>query len=254
MKKQYDKNPLTFALIWIGIYCAVQSLGNMISDRIGIYESANAVLAAVQSVFLLLWLHRYGLMKVFGLKNPTQSGKRMLFYIPLILICTRNLWNGWSMNLKPAELCFHIMLMLSVGFLEELIFRGFLFEAMAKDNLKSAVIVSSITFGLGHILNLFNGRGMNLTEVLIQIVMAVATGFLFVMIYLRSGSLIPCIAAHAFINISTAFASQNGQAMQTDLIQHGLMLLIILVYLLILSKTAPIQRKQKDSSVSEDGI
>ena len=112
MKKQYDKNPLVFALIWIGIYCAVQSLGNMISDRIGIYESANAVLAEAQTVFLLLWLHKYDLMKAFGLNKPTQSGKRMLFYIPLILVCTRNLWNGWSMNLKPAELCFHIVLML----------------------------------------------------------------------------------------------------------------------------------------------
>ena len=108
MKKTYDKNPLTFALIWVGIYCVVQSLGNMISSKIGIYESANAVLAAVQTVFLLLWLHKYDLMKAFGLNKPTQSGKRMLFYIPLVLICSRNLWNGFHMNLEPAELCLNI--------------------------------------------------------------------------------------------------------------------------------------------------
>ena len=248
MKKIYDKNALTFALVWIGIYCVVQSLGNSLSDQIGIYESANAVLALVQAVFLLCWLRKYGLMNVFGLCRPVQSGKRMLCYIPLVLICTRNLWNGFSVNLAPAALCFHIVLMLCVGFLEELIFRGFLFEAMAKTGLKSAILVSSLTFGIGHILNLFNGRGMDLTEVLIQIVMAVAIGFLFVMIYLRCGSLLPCMAAHAVINITSAFQNKEGLTLQTALIQDGILLVLILAYLLILSRTAPVQRKESRRS------
>ena len=243
MKKIYDKSPLAFALIWIGIYCVLQSLGNIISKKIGIYESAGAVFALVQAVYIFLWLRKYGLMKTFGLNRPLQPGKRMLFYIPLILICTRNLWNGLTVNLKPSELCFHIVLMLCVGFLEELLFRGFLFEAMAKDNMKTAVVVSSVTFGIGHIVNLFNGSGMGTAEVIMQIVMAVAVGFLFVTIYLRSGSLIPCIAAHVVINISGAFANENGLTTQTTVIQHGLLLVIILAYLLVLSKTAPAKRK-----------
>lgn len=243
MKKIYDKNPLTFALIWIGIYCVVQSLGNLISDKIGIYESANAVLSLIQTVFLFCWLRRYGLFEAFGLKRPMQPGKRMLFYLPLVLICSRNLWNGVAVNLDSTGLCCHIVLMICVGFLEELIFRGFLFEAMAKSNLKSAVLVSSLTFGLGHIVNLFNGRGMELVEVLIQIVMAVALGFLFVMIYLRGGSLIPCIIAHAAINISSAFMNQEGLTLQLSLAEHGIMMVLILGYVLILSKTAPVRRK-----------
>ena len=243
MKKIYDKNPLTFTLIWIGIYCAVQSLGNMFSSKIGIYESANAVLAAAQTVFLLLWLQKYDLMTVFKLNKPTQSGKRMLFYIPLLMVCTFGLWNGWNMNLKPVELCFHIVLMICVGFLEELIFRGFLFEAMAKDNVKSAIVVSSVTFGIGHIINLVNGRGMDFTAVLIQIVVAVAMGFLLVMIYLRSGSIIPCMITHAVFNITSAFADKQNLTLQVLLFQSGLLIVIIIVYLLILSKTAPVKRE-----------
>ena len=50
--------------------------------------------------------------------------------------------------------------MLCVGFAEEVIFRGFLFRAMEKDNVKTAIIGSSVTFGLGHVLNLVNGSGM----------------------------------------------------------------------------------------------
>lgn len=67
--------------------------------------------------------------------------------------------------------------MLCVGFLEETIFRGLPFTAIAKDNLKSAVIISSVTFGIGHIINLFNGSGMDLVNNLCRIVFAVAVGF-----------------------------------------------------------------------------
>ena len=101
MKKLYDKNPLTFALIWIGIYCVVQSFGNLLSAEIGVYESANAVLGVILAVFLLVWLRENGLFRAFGLCKPTQPAGRMLFYLPLILICTRDLWNGVTLNLSP---------------------------------------------------------------------------------------------------------------------------------------------------------
>ncbi len=246
MKKIYEKNPLAFALMWISIYCAVQSTGNILSDKIKVYESANAVLSLVQTVFMICWLNKYDLMKVFGLNKPIQSCKKMLFYLPLILICTNNLWNGWTMNLTPVALAFHIVLMVCVGFLEELIFRGFLFEAMAKDGMKSAILVSSITFGLGHVFNLFNGRGMNFTEVMVQSTMAIAFGFLFVMVYLRSGSLIPCMIAHAAINISSAFANKETMPMHIQLVHYAILLVLILAYLLILSKTAPTDAKRRE--------
>jgi hypothetical protein len=38
--------------------------------------------------------------------------------------------------------------------IEEVIFRGFLFKALQKDKLSVAIIVSSVTFGFGHIVNL----------------------------------------------------------------------------------------------------
>lgn len=87
----------------------------------------------------------------------------------------------------------HFCLMLCVGFTEEVIFRGFLFRALAKDNVKTAMIVSGITFGIGHLLNLVNGSGMELAANLSQVAGATAFGFLFVILFYRSGSLLPCI-------------------------------------------------------------
>ena len=238
MYKLYRKNPENFSFIWIGIYCLIQSLANGISAKIGIYESANALLALIQTAYLLWWLHKNGLMKDFGLNRPGCSAGNMLFYLPLLLISTSNLWLGIRMNLTPAALGFHILLMLSVGFLEELIFRGFLFEALRKKNLKTAVMVSSLTFGAGHIINLFNGSGMALKSVLLQIVLAVMIGFLFVVIYLRSESLIPCILSHQSVNILSAF-SNHQPSEKIRFLSTCIEFTLILLYLIFLIRTSP---------------
>ena len=36
MKKLYDKNELSFGLVWIAIYCALQSFANPINEMIGV--------------------------------------------------------------------------------------------------------------------------------------------------------------------------------------------------------------------------
>ena len=42
MKKLYEKNELTFAIVWIVIYCVLQSLANPLNEMIGIEYSASA--------------------------------------------------------------------------------------------------------------------------------------------------------------------------------------------------------------------
>ena len=93
--------------------------------------------------------------------------------------------------------------MFNVGFLEEIIFRGFLFKMMAKDGLKSAIIVSSLTFGLGHIVNLLNGA--DFIPTLMQVCYAVSIGYLFVVIFHKSKSLVPCIITHSVFNAVSIF-------------------------------------------------
>ena len=129
--------------------------------------------------------------------------------------------------------------MLCVGFIEELIFRGFLFKVLAKDNIKSAIIVSSVTFGIGHVINLFNGSGMDLISIFCQIIFAIAVGFLFVTIFYRGGSLIPCIITHSAINTLSTFANEAGLTMGKHIIYCLIMIVITVAYTLILTKTLP---------------
>ena len=116
--------------------------------------------------------------------------------------------------------------MFCVGFLEEMIFRGFLFKAMAENGVKSAIIVSSITFGFGHIVNLINGSGTELLPNILQIIYAVAVGFTFVMIYYKTKSLLPCIITHSVFNALSAFSNEGVMTPQRQIIS-GLLIAII---------------------------
>ena len=101
--------------------------------------------------------------------------------LPLAVIVSVNFWSGINLNFNILPTILTIVSMLLVGFIEEIIFRGFLFKAMAKDGIVSAFIVSSLTFAIGHIVNLFNGA--ELLPTLLQIADAGAGGFLFTTIF-----------------------------------------------------------------------
>ncbi len=207
MKRLYDKNELTFALVWIGIYVLSFSLADGLSAKLGIEKLLTALVGLVLTVGLFVWTCKQGLGRKMGLIAPEIPSKQVLYYIPLLLIPTVNLWFGAHMNFSFLEICLYVFSMLCVGFLEELIFRGFLFKALCKDHLKTAILISSVTFGLGHIVNLLNGA--ELVSTLLQIVYAIAIGFTFTYLFLVCGSIWPCIICHGVINGLSAFAPTN---------------------------------------------
>ena len=239
MKKLYEKNELTFAIVWIVVYCVLQSLANPLNTLIGIEYAASAAFCVLQTAILLTFILKNHLAKRYGLCKSSVPAWRFLFYLPLIILASGNLWNGVAINYTAAETACRIVCMLCVGFLEEVIFRGLLFVAIVKDNVKSAIIISSVTFGIGHIINLFNGSGMNLVENLCQIVFAVAVGFLLVTIFYRGGSLFPCILAHSAINTLSTFANEAGFTAAMQLRHIAVLIVITVAYTLILTRTLP---------------
>lgn len=93
---------------------------------------------------------------------------------------------------------------MSVGLLEEVIFRGLLFKALCRVDVKMAIIVSSVTFGMGHIINLLMGAPV--LDTLLQLVYAAAVGFCYTAIFYVGGSIVPCILSHAVVNSVNVFA------------------------------------------------
>lgn len=242
MKKFYTRTELGFALVCIGVYVVGMSIFEELSKKLGIENLAAALFALVLSALLFVFLKKNKLLKYYGIGRAEVSASRFLYYIPLIVLTSANLWNPFGMQFGAEETVFFVIKMLCVGFLEELIFRGFLFKAMCRDSVKWAIAVSSVTFGLGHILNLINGSGMQLGENLFQIVTAVMFGFLYVLIFHRGGSLLPCIISHGIFNCFSGFSVEVPATQWRTRIG---MCALVLVYTAVLLKTLP---KKTDAS------
>lgn len=248
MKKLYEKNESTFAIVWIVIYCFVQSLANSLNETIGIEYAANAIFCILQTIVLYLFIRKNNLAERYGLCKSPVPASRFLYYIPLIFLATGNLWNGVSANYSPAGTVCRIAAMLCVGFLEEVIFRGLLFKAIAKESIRKAIVISSVTFGIGHIINLVNGSGMTLIENICQIIFAIAVGFLFVLLFYRGGSLLPCIITHSAINSISTFSNGNGIATRQQIAKCVGMIAITVAYTLVLSKLLPKAQNRNHNS------
>ena len=226
MKKVYEKSELWFALAWIIAYCVLASVGDNLSSNIGVLKAVTLPILIALSIILYLFIKKNGLGEKYGLCKPQGSASKMLYYIPLIILLTANFWFGFKLNASPLETVLYVLSMLCVGFLEEMIFRGFLFQAMAKNGVKSAIVVSSVTFGIGHIINLINGSGAELLPNLLQVVYAVAVGFAFVMIYYKTKSLLSCIITHSIFNGLSAFSNEAVMTPQRQIFS-GILIAII---------------------------
>ena len=244
----YQKSEFYFALVWIGVYCVANSLANPISKWIGVGSSAALLINLILTILLLMWIRKNGLAKYYGLCITNLPARRFLWYIPLILFMSRNLWFGFAVNFPATDTVCYILSMLCVGFLEEVIFRGFLFQALAKENIKMAIVVSSVTFGLGHILNLLNGSGMGFVANFCQIAGAIACGFLFVILFYRGGSLIPCIVAHSVNNAVSAFTNEAALTVEKRLVFSAINLILVMAYALVLCRTLP---RDKDRVIAK---
>ena len=212
MKKLWEKDEVWFAVFWIVVYVLGFSLADGLSERMGVPKLLTCLFGLGLSLVLLRWVKKQGLWDDYGLCAFRGKAREFLYFIPLILISSVNLWCGVTMRLSLPLTLLYILSMCFVGFLEELIFRGFLFRGMCRSGVKMAILVSSLTFGIGHIVNLLNGAPVY--ETLLQLVYASAIGFCYTILFYKGGSLVPCILSHAVVNSLSVFAVEPGQAAQ----------------------------------------
>lgn len=205
MRKFYEKSEIWFAMMWIILHVVGVSVMDSISDSIGMPYLITVFYAVAMLVVLVLFMKKNGFIETYGLCKFSGSYKEFLFFIPLIAICTVNFWNGVAIDGSVGACVIVAAAKGIVGIVEELIYRGLLFVCMSKTNVKSAIIVSSLTFGVGHIVNLLNGAPV--FDTVCQIIYACAIGFCFTVVFYVGKSVIPCILAHFVVNASSAFGA-----------------------------------------------
>lgn len=229
MKKFYEKNELWFAIAWIVVYCGVS-----VPIRGAYGDESAAMLAglAVIAAGLLAFVKTAHLEEKYGLVKWRGHAREYLFFLPVLVLMTGNLWGGVGMAYEGTAQLFAVLSMFLVGLVEELIFRGLLFRALLqRDAPPVAITISAVTFGIGHIVNLLAGQGG--LESLIQVIFAVAWGFLFTMLFYHSGSLLVCIFVHGMVDVFSKFATGVSRA---DYIYVTVTILVSIAYCLYLSR------------------
>ena len=91
MKKLYEKNELIFALVWIVIYCVLQSLANPLNKDIGVAYAASTAFCVLQTVVLFAFIRKNNLQKRYGLCKSPVPACRFLYYVPLLILASGKL-------------------------------------------------------------------------------------------------------------------------------------------------------------------
>ena len=203
MIKFFEKFETIICILLIVFYIVINSY---CMQNFNTTDYRTVIINTCFSIFLIGLIICLKRLKYYGFRK-VKNKKEYLYFIPLILLVFANLFNGVNINNTTEEIIYHILTMINIGFIEEIIFRGFLFKMMEKEDLKIAIIVNTITFGIGHIINLFNGA--DLIPTLIQVVYAMCGGYMFVMLFYKSKSIIPCIITHSLINALSIFNIEN---------------------------------------------
>lgn len=228
MKKIFEKHETLFCILLIVLYVVINSY---CIQNFGVTNYKSMLINIAFSLFLIILIIKLKRVEYYGL-TKVKEPKKYLYFVPLVVISTVNIWNGFNINNSVKEIIFNIITMINIGFIEEIIFRGFLFKMMEKEKTKKAIIVSAITFGIGHIVNLLNGA--DVIPTIIQICYAISLGYLFVIIFYKSKSLVPCIITHAVINSLAIFNVENTISLY---ISSLILTVIPLGYAIYINKT-----------------
>ena len=228
MKKELEKHEFKITIFMIVIYLVLNSICiNNFGDKHFITAICNILL----SLGIILFILKNNLVSYYKLDKFPKL-KQFLYFIPLLLLMSVNLWTGININNSILEIIYFMISMICVGFLEEIIFRGLLFQMMSKDNIHQAIILTSLTFGIGHILNLLNRA--EFIPTIIQIIYAVSTGYMFAIILVKGNSLWPCIITHSVVNSLSIFCIHNTVS---TYIAPIILTIVPILYSIYLNKT-----------------
>ncbi len=227
-----SKLKLNLSIIFILIYVFSADLGSILSATIGISYFGQILLLFIYSTFLFVYTRKHNLSEIIGLsKIHLYDMKNNLLYIPLVLMVLANGVFFFDKTISISDVILTMTFMILVAFLEELLFRGFLFKAIEKKGTtKTAIIISGATFGFGHIVNLFHGyTGVNQ---IIQIVLAILIGIVLSVLFIRTKSIVPGIIFHFAFNTASSLSSKVVPLY--DYISVGIIVLISTMYLMYL--------------------
>jgi len=246
-----ENRPIWHAMVWVAVYVALVNVGDFLASQLPAAIWATGILLGCLSITLLIYLKKTDLAGFYGMKRPLKGTMPLALYLaPLFGISLLQYAKGLNPELDASAIVIAVLLVASVGFIEELLFRGFLFQALLrKGNLNRAIFITGVTFGIGHIVNLT--RGYSASDQMIQIVSAVAIGIALAYCVALTGSIIPGVVFHALFNLS-------GMLTTPDVVQDtyivGAVIVVLIPYILFMRNRLARLQMQAAAPVKADVV
>lgn len=212
VKRLHDTSPIWHALAWIGLYVAAVMVGDALSAGVGVANSVTVPALLVLSVALVVYLRANGWLTRYGIRaTRPEDFTRSIYYAPLVVIVLLQLTKGFRGELDTPAVVLVVALMAAVGFLEELIFRGLLYRALlTRRGVTGAVVISGVTFGLGHVVNLT--RDYTAVQQALQVAVGIGLGIVLALLFALTGSILPLVAFHAVLNVAGSVTARDDRA------------------------------------------
>lgn len=212
VEKNSDITIRTYQKILVFVLTAIMTVFAIVDFHL--FENAkdativtNFMMRFLGGIVLFIILSGFGHSSLFKFK---KIGKSLLIIIPALLISINNFpiiafFDGRATLTEPVYRVYLFLIeCISIGFFEEIIFRGiilmFLLKKMehAKNGVLISIVLSSAIFGFIHIFNLLSGASFSDTA--LQIGYSFLVGMLWAVMFLRTGNLWITMLLHATFN------------------------------------------------------
>ncbi|GAP22619.1 CPBP family intramembrane glutamic endopeptidase [Leptolinea tardivitalis] len=210
-----NRFPLIFCLVVMSIATALTELPleGLFTPALGLQKASylsGALQQGIVSLLLFVFIAQLGLLTEGGFTRPSKWKAVWLIW-PLLIYSVLNgsemIGGPLKSNLTDGSLiALYVLLYISVGTIEEFLFRGLLLPVMlrkwgsTRKGIFLAVIISSAVFGLVHIINLLAGRRDLLTTGT-QILYGTFFGVFFAALMLRTNSIWPAVFGHFLFDL-----------------------------------------------------
>lgn len=225
---------IAFALVPVA-FTAGASAAAQLSAATEIGGALLLAAGAAASALLGIIVMRFSPPRVsdYGFRQPRRA-RAALWFVPaaatvLIILGTQ------GVRVDAPTIAAYVVLVVAVALNEETWFRGIVFAILRARSTRTAIVGTSVLFGVLHLANLAGGA--DLGSSILQVAFAALFGLVAAQLLVLTGSLWPAIAWHAAWNFVTFI---GGDATDTrSLIGLGAACLVMLGYAVFLGRQTP---------------
>lgn len=218
-KKSMIKFSILMFLIFITVFLVSQFGSSIIyafmtNSKYSMLFICEVLMTLIMIVVLLVSGNKYTF--IYKRENFFNSLK---LAIPILIFSLFYLFIGLSniilvqKNFDIFNFVTLILLCTGIGFFEELLCRGWLLNQYlkrfgnTKDGVIKSIVISSIIFGLLHMVNIIGGQPVLLT--IMQVIQTTALGFFWGTLYFRTKNIYSCIFIHGFYDFCLMISNIN---------------------------------------------